>query len=84
MMLAADPTLTPQLNPVFSIVFLFFVGGAFVVEMIGVARKPKGDTLTENWRWIEEWLPNWAAWVFRVFTGGILVWAILHFLVGAK
>lgn len=79
-----DPTLTPSLNPWFSIIFLFFIGGAFIVEIIGIRRRGKdGDTITENWRWIEAWLPDNVAWLFRIITGGILVWAILHFLAGA-
>jgi len=78
-----DPTLTPGLNPVFSITFLIGLVVLVVVEIIGVRRKGKGDTLTEHWRWIESWLPDGWAWVFRIFTGGLLVWTLLHFLVGA-
>lgn len=77
-------TSTPELNVWFSAAFALFLGALLVVEIIGIRRRSKGgDTLTENWRWIEAWLPDSAAWVFRVFTGGLLIWAVLHFLVGA-
>jgi len=78
-----DPTLTPQLNPWFSLTFLALVVVFLVVEVIGITRKQPGDTFTEAWRWVEFQLPAWTAWLFRILTGGVLVWAILHFLAGA-
>jgi hypothetical protein len=86
---AIDPTVTlsPQLNPVFSIVFL--TGAALLTgfEVWGVTRKAKGDTITEHWRWAHRWLTerfSWFGWGFRIWTGGLLVWTLLHLLAGAN
>lgn len=81
-----DPTLSPELHPAFTLVFL---GGGLLLlafEIWGVSRTAKGDTITEHWRWAHAWLNArfpWFGWMFRVWTGGILVWALLHFLAGA-
>lgn len=79
-----DPTLTPELNPIFSVIYLIGFVVLVVVEIIGIRLKGKGDTITEHWRWIEAWLSDRWAWIFRVFTGGLLIWTLLHFLVGTE
>jgi len=81
-----DPTLTPELNPVFGIVFLVGAAILLVAEIIGVQRRGKGDTITEHWRAGDQWLrrhASWGRWAFRIATAGILVWALLHFLAGS-
>ena len=81
-----DPTLTPELNPFFSIAFL--VGFAFllVLEVWGIRRRGKGDTITELWRAADAWLKARTVagrFAFSVATAGLPVWALLHFLLGA-
>jgi hypothetical protein len=70
------------MNPIFAIAFLVLIGAVVVVEVIGVQRKAKGDTLTEGWRAVDRWLARvfpWGQWFLRVFTAGLLLWAALHF-----
>lgn len=73
------------MNLAFSAIF----GGCFLVaivfELIGVANKKKGDTITENWRFINAWLSlkvPAAGWIWRVLTLGLLAWTALHFGAG--
>jgi hypothetical protein len=75
------------LNPVFTVAFVVLLVALVVVELIGVKRPGHGDTLTEHWRWFNAVLNErhpWAAWLFRIATAGLLVWVLLHFLVGAS
>lgn len=74
-----------MLEPLFTVLILVPLVFLFIVEMIGIARKKKGDTITEHWEWFDRYLEKtapWARWIFRVFTAGLLTWTILHFLVG--
>ena len=74
------------LNIGFSIVFGVCFVIAVTFELIGVKSKRKGDTITENWRFMNAWLSKrvpMAGWVWRVVTLGFLTWCILHFGVGA-
>lgn len=68
------------MNPWFAVTFVVLLGATLVVELIGVASKKDGDTITEGWRWVRDRLPGPGKWFFRVFTAGILVWAMLHFV----
>lgn len=79
----ANPTLAPQLNPWFGLAFLAILLLFLAVELWGVYRKGKGDTFTEGWRWTQGKLNGLPRWLFRILTAGILIWALLHFLVGA-
>jgi hypothetical protein len=65
----------------------FLAGGLFLLgmELWGVSRSERGDTITENWRAANKYLAKrfpWLGWFFRIFTGGLLVWTLLHFLAG--
>jgi hypothetical protein len=71
-------------NPVFAAAFVLLLAALLVVELIGIKRPQSGDTLTELWRHVNRRLPPWFAWGFRIFTIGLLVWAVLHFIVGAS
>lgn len=74
-----------MLNIAFSIAYGVIFVVAVTLELIGVASKRKGDTITENWRAINKALSKKAGaagWLFRVFTFGFLLWCILHFGVG--
>lgn len=75
-----------MLNPVFTILIVCGALFLLVVELVGVFRKQPGDTITENWRAADEYLKRQPAirWFYRIFTAGILLWAALHFLVGAN
>lgn len=79
--------LDPQLNPAFSITFLAGTAILLTAEIIGVYRRGKGDTITEHWRWVNLTLNKRApilGWAWRIFTGGMLTWTALHFLVGTS
>jgi hypothetical protein len=65
----------------------FLVGALFLLgmELWGVSRSERGDTITENWRAANKYLSEhapWFGWTFRVFTGGLLIWVLFHFLAG--
>jgi hypothetical protein len=82
-----EPTLTPELNPAFSLTFL--IGGVLLLaaELWGVRARGKGDTLTEHWQFADLWLKArypMFRWGFRVFTVGTLGWAALHFIAGSS
>lgn len=68
------------MDPWFAGTFVVLLLALLGVELVGVASKRKGDTLTEGWRWIRDHLPGPAAWFFRIFTAGVLIWALLHFV----
>lgn len=58
-----------------------FYAVAFVVivtvELVGVSRAGKGDTITESWRALRDHYP-WARPLLMVGMAGFLVWALLH------
>jgi len=68
------------MNIWFTLIFAVLIIAVVVVEVIGVQRKGDGDTITENWRWVRDHSPPWGRWVLEVFTAGLLMWAIIHFL----
>ena len=81
-----DPTLTPELNPFFSVAFLVGFVFLLVLEVWGIRRRGTGDTISEHWRAADAWLKARTLvgrWAFRVGTAGLLVWTLLHFLLGA-
>jgi hypothetical protein len=70
------------MNVWFSLAFGVLVGALVVVEVVGVQRKKRGDTITENWRMVDGWLGKrfpWGQWLLRVFTAGMLTWTLMHF-----
>jgi hypothetical protein len=70
------------MNITFSVIFGVLFAALLTVELIGVFRKEHGDTITENWRWINKHSPAWVGWAWRVLTIGLLGWVLLHFAVG--
>jgi hypothetical protein len=73
-----------MLEITFSIIYATLFVTTVTVELIGVKRKAAGDTITENWRFIDKWLHYRSPiidFLWRVFTAGFLVWLLLHFLV---
>lgn len=71
------------LNIVFSVIYGLGFLTLLVVEVIGVKRKAKGDTITENWRWIDGRLHGFLQWGWRILTAGLLAWILIH-LPGAR
>lgn len=51
-----------------------------VLELVGVARKDKGDTITEVYRTIRAKLPRPLALVWVWLVAGLLAWTLVHFL----
>ena len=68
-----------KLDRRFSIGYLVRGVAIVALEVFGVYRKGQGDTITENWRWLDSkaWGP--CKWILRVFTVGLLAWVALHF-----
>lgn len=80
-------TLTPDLNPIFSVIFLIGFLLLVVTEIVGVIRKQRGDTITEHWNFVDRVFKQKAPavrWIWRVFTAGFFIWLVLHFLVGTS
>ncbi len=76
------PDLDPRFTAAFAVIFLLGIA----IELVGVARKEAGDTVTEHWQYADQWLRTKsvaARWFFRVLTAGTLTWVIVHFLAGA-
>ncbi len=75
------------MNPVFAAIYGVLAVSAIGFELYGVFSKKRGTTITAGYRVIDRWLSSHspvADWLYRVVTGGFLVWLILHFLVGTK
>ena len=69
--------MTP-LNLTFTSIFALGFLALFVTEIVGVIRKSKGDTITENWRYVDKRLHGVQQWGWRVMTAGLLVWTLIH------
>lgn len=68
------------LNPWFSLGYLVLATALVSLELIGIHRKAKdGDTITENWHWVEKHLHGPLQWLWRVLTLGFLTWIMFHF-----
>lgn len=67
------------LDPWFTAGYLLLGTALVALELVGVRRKAKGDTITENWHWVESHLHGPLRWLWRVFTVGLLAWVALHF-----
>lgn len=70
------------MNGWFVALYLLLGGGLLAVELVGVARKAPGDTITEGWRRLDRRLRGAPQWTYRVLTVGVLTWTALH-LAGA-
>ncbi len=57
---------------------LFFAAGLVTFELIGVARKNKGDTMTELVRAVLARLPGPVRLGARLMLAGLGLWAALH------
>jgi hypothetical protein len=68
-----------MLNPVFSILFASGFLFLLVCEIVGIIRKNPGDTITENWRYIDGHLNPILQWGWRILTAGLLTWTLFHF-----
>lgn len=61
------------------VVYLALIGATVAVEVVGVVRKGKRDTITEGWRAIDK-RGGAVRWGLRFVTAGLLLWAAFHFL----
>lgn len=66
------------MNPWFAAAYLILGGTLLTVELVGVARKQPGDTITEGWRSLDRRLRGAPQWTYRVMTVGVLLWTALH------
>lgn len=69
------------LDPAFTAGYLLLGTALVALELVGVHRKGKGDTITEHWRWVDTALSTHGLlrWLWRVLTVGLLGWIALHF-----
>ena len=70
------------MNLWFTAIYVILGLALLITELVGVWRKGDGDTITENWRWVRKNAPPWLGWAWGIFTGGLLIWALGHFLGG--
>jgi hypothetical protein len=68
-----------RLNRKFSFTYLALFAAIVGVELFGVVSPGEGDTITENWHWLDAHAGSWGSWLLRVFTVGLLGWTALHF-----
>ncbi len=80
MALEFDPTLTPALNPLFTLTYLVLGVLLGLVELIGIMRPARGDTVSEIFWWFRDRFPRSSA----VALIGFLVWLGLHLLFGGS
>lgn len=71
----AGMTLDLAFSAAYAVGFLFLL----VLELVGVHSKRPGDTITENWRWLDTHLHGPLQWGWRVMSIGVLGWIALHF-----
>jgi hypothetical protein len=70
---------TPEpMNLAFSAIYVLGFLVLLVTEVIGVKRKAKNDTITENWRWVDGHLHGFQQWGWRILTAGLLSWILIH------
>lgn len=67
-----------MLDLTFSFLYLAGFLFLFILEMIGVKSKRPGDTITENWRYLDSHLHGPLQWGLRVLTSGVTVWLLFH------
>jgi hypothetical protein len=65
-------------STIFSIIYAILFAGLLGTEIVGVRRKAKDDTITENWRKIDKNLNGVYRWFWRVLTAGMLGWILIH------
>ena len=46
----------------------------FVLELWGIVRPGKGDTITEVFRWVRDKLPVWLRYPFLFLVMGLCIW----------
>lgn len=66
----------------FLILWLIIFAAVLALELYGVKRKEKMDTITETYRWIRDNLTKRskaAGFIFSLLISGLLMWTILHF-----
>lgn len=66
----------------FLVVWLIIFVGVLALELWGVKRKQKMDTITETYRWIRDSLTGIhkaLGFIFSLLISGLLMWTILHF-----
>lgn len=59
----------------FTLIFAAFAIPLIAVELYGVWRQKRGDTISENVWWV---LRRWP--VLKYFVGAFLIWLFVHFL----
>ena len=66
----------------FLVVWLIIFAGVLALELYGIKRKEKMDTITETYRWIRDTLSTKhkaLGFIFSLLISGLLMWTILHF-----
>ena len=72
-------TFAVEVTPIITVAFLVFIIPAVILELWGVRRKKKGDTISENVWWAQQRVPG-----LRFVVAAFLVWLFIHFLFDGK
>ena len=66
----------------FLVLWLIIFVAVLALELYGVHRREKNDTITETYRWIRDTLTARSkalGFIFSLLISGLLMWTILHF-----
>lgn len=66
----------------FIVIWLIIFALVLGLELYGIHRKEKNDTITETYRWLRDNLSAKSkalGFIFQLLITGLLVWAVLHF-----
>ena len=64
-----------EVTPLITVAFLVFIIPAVALELWGVRRKAKGDTISENVWWLQKRIPG-----LRFVVAAFVAWLFVHFL----
>jgi hypothetical protein len=73
-----------MLDYTFTAIYVLLFGALVATEIVGIRRKRKGDTITENWRYLDKHLHGFLQWGWRILTIGLLGWIMFHLVGGTK
>lgn len=66
-----------EVNIVWTVIYLVLAVPLIIIELIGVYRRQKGDTISENVWWIQK-----KFWPIKIVISGFLIWLLVHFWSG--
>ena len=64
----------------FIVIWTVIILGVLALELYGVYRPGKNDTITETFRWWRDKLPLPLRYILTFLILGLLLWTAIHFL----